>query len=130
MIAIENAEQIVTIAFFIATIVVGIIVQTPKMIKNVQIGTVLFAYIRNISGLIIHKMLNDWKDLPLPVKIDRLQQVYYLIDSYDQVDFRKYSKDENVDLTKLRAVISSLDDEELAFITDKHTSDIIKDQLI
>jgi hypothetical protein len=53
--------------------------------KELKLGLLIFAYIRDINTLLTHKLLNEWINLSIPQKLDMLKSIYDVILSYDDI---------------------------------------------
>lgn len=94
------------IEIFTATIFVffGVLYSIHKFytfLKNVKIGTLLFAFIRDINKLLHVKLMKEWSDLPLTAKLDRLRAIYDLIEQFDSLEVPKNQKDLLEDIDNL-----------------------------
>jgi hypothetical protein len=91
---------IYALAVFVGSCLVYLVLNFPKTKKNVRIGFLLYAFIRDIDKLLTNKVLNDWNDLPLPRKLDFLKAIYDTIDNLDAINVeQKTLLSDNVDNT-------------------------------
>jgi hypothetical protein len=71
--------------------------------KEIKLGLLIFAYIRDINALLTKKLLTDWIDLTIPQKLDMLKSIYDVILGYDEVleNDRKGSNETIAKITEL-----------------------------
>lgn len=68
-----------------ASVAIYIIIRNKEYKYNVQLGMLIYAYIRDINKLLVSRLSKNWKDLSMPDKLDRLKAIYDLIDSFDRI---------------------------------------------
>jgi hypothetical protein len=76
-------DLIYTIIALIGGILLYLIMKVPSARKYAKLGILFSAYVRDIYALLIHKIMNDWKDLSISEVLDILKSLYDLIYSYD-----------------------------------------------
>jgi hypothetical protein len=86
---------------FVGGLLLYVIIRAPDYRKQLKIGLLLFAYVRDISNLLLHKLLGDWKELSIPNKLDRLKAIYDLIESFDTLETHIKDVDVNEEIDSL-----------------------------
>jgi hypothetical protein len=82
------------IGIIIGSFALYLATKIPSKRKELRLGLLLYAYVRDISSLLIHKLSNDWVDLSIPQKLDMLKGLYDLIMQYDDVIVNGKKKNE------------------------------------
>lgn len=69
----------------IGSLLLYVILHFPAKRKELKLGLLIFAYIRDITKLLTFKLLGDWRNLSIPQKLDRLKSIYDVIISFDEI---------------------------------------------
>lgn len=89
----DYQAYIVSAASFVSLIIVYTAIKLPSAKDKYQVGLLLFAFVRDLNKLLLFLLRNDWYDLPLTQKLDRLKAIYDLILNFDSIKVEKQNVD-------------------------------------
>lgn len=72
-----------SIGSVIAIVLAQLVLTFYRLYRDRGMGLLLFAFVRDLQKLVKCKLQNEWRDLPLSKKLDRLRSLYDIIDSLE-----------------------------------------------